>query len=139
MDDFQKLLNAWNVKHFTAKEFFYKGGSNDHLHLNTDPPVELWPNMEQTAKTLETARIRFGKPLALTSIYRSPGYNKRVGGVANSQHVRFNAVDISTASPAKLYLVLMEMRRDGLFKGGLGLYRTFVHMDTRGYNATWRG
>lgn len=139
MNDFQKLLDAWNVKHFTANEFFYKGGSNDYLHLNTDPPVALWPNMEHTAKTLETARIRFDQPLTLTSVYRSPGYNKRVGGVSNSQHVKFNAVDIATPSPAKLYILLMEMRRDGLFKGGLGLYRTFVHMDTRGYNATWRG
>lgn len=25
-----------------------------------------------------------------------------------------------------------------VFKGGLGLYRSFVHLDTRGYNATWR-
>lgn len=136
---FQRLLDKWGVKHFTAKEFFYKGGSDGKLHLNTDPPAELWPNMEQTAKMLDEARKRLGKAIRISSAYRSPAYNKRIGGVPNSTHVRFNATDLVTAQPAKLYLVLMDMRREGLFKGGLGLYRSFVHMDTRGNNATWRG
>ena len=26
-----------------------------------------------------------------------------------------------------------------LFQGGIGLYKTFIHLDTRGYNNTWRG
>lgn len=138
-EKFQQMLDKWGVTHFTAKEFFYRGASDERLNLNTDPPAELWPNMEQTSKVLEEARKRLGKSIRITSAYRSPAYNKRVGGVANSAHVKFNATDLVTDKPAKLYLVLMDMRREGLFKGGLGLYRSFVHMDTRGYNATWRG
>ena len=136
---FQRLLDKWGVKHFTAREFYYRGASDERLRLNTDPPAELWPNMEQTAKVLDEARRRLKAPIRLTSIYRSPAYNKRIGGVPNSQHRKFNAADCVTDQPAKLYLVLMEMRREGLFKGGLGLYRSFVHVDTRGHNATWRG
>jgi len=30
-----------------------------------------------------------------------------------------------------------KMREEGLFRGGLGLYKTFIHLDTRGRNATW--
>ena len=137
-DKFQRLLNKWGVKHFTAAEFFYRGGSDEKLKLNTEPPENLWPNMEATAKTLEEARKRFGKPIRITSAYRSPAYNKRINGVSNSTHVKFNAVDLVTDSPAALYLVLLNLRRDGFFKGGLGLYRSFVHLDTRGHNATWR-
>lgn len=138
-DRFQRLLDSWGVKSFKAREFFYRGGSDQRLQLNTDPPDSLWPNMEATAKVLQEARRRLKAPIRITSAYRSPAYNKRIGGVSNSTHVRFNAVDLVTDAPAKLYLILMEMRREGLFKGGLGLYRSFVHLDTRGHNATWRG
>jgi lysozyme len=136
---FQRDLDRWGVKHFAAKEFFYRGASDEKLNLNTDPPAELWPNMERTAKVLDEARKRLGASIRITSAYRSPAYNKRIGGVSNSTHVRFNATDLVTDSPAKLYLVLLDLRREGLFKGGLGLYRSFVHLDTRGVNATWRG
>ena len=138
-EQFQRHLDEWGVTHFTAREFFYRGASDERFQLNTDPPAELWPNMEQTAKVLEQARKRLGASIRITSAYRSPAYNKRIGGVANSTHVKFNATDLVTAEPASLYLVLMDMRREGVFKGGLGLYRSFVHMDTRGHNATWRG
>jgi lysozyme len=136
---FQRVLDRWGVRHFAAKEFFYRGASDEKLNLNTDPPAELWPNMERTAKVLDEARKRLGASIRITSAYRSPAYNKRIGGVSNSTHVRFNATDLVTDSPAKLYLVLLDLRREGLFKGGLGLYRSFVHVDTRGVNATWRG
>jgi len=136
---FQRHLDKWGVKHFTAREFFYRGASDAKLQLNTDPPVELWRSMETTAKVLEEARKRLGAPIRLTSIFRSEAYNRRIGGVKNSSHCRFNAADCVTEHPAKLYLLLMDMRREGMFKGGLGLYRSFVHLDTRGHNATWRG
>ena len=136
---FQRLLDKWGVKNFTAREFFYRGASDERLQLNTDPPAELWPNMEQTAKVLDEARRRLKAPIRLTSIFRSEAYNRRIGGVRNSSHRLFNAADCVTEHPAKLYLLLMDMRREGLFKGGLGLYRSFVHLDTRGHNATWRG
>lgn len=136
---FQRLLDKWGVKNFSAKEFFYRGGSDQRLQLNTDPPASLWPNMEQTAKTLQEVRTRLGKPIRITSAYRSPAYNKRIGGVSNSTHVQFNALDLVSDKPTALYLLLLDFRREGLFKGGLGLYRSFVHLDTRGHNATWRG
>ena len=136
---FQRVLDRWGVKHFAAKEFFYRGASDEKLNLNTDPPAALWPNMEATAKVLDEARKRLGASIRITSAYRSPAYNKRIGGVSNSTHVRFNATDLVTAQPASLYLVLLDLRREGMFKGGLGLYRSFVHLDTRGTNATWRG
>lgn len=136
---FQKLLTSWGVTNFTAAEFFYRGASDAKLQLNTDPPAALWPNMEQTAKVLQEARNRLGKPIRITSAFRNPVYNRKIGGVANSTHVQFNATDLVTAQPASLYLILLDLRREGFFKGGLGLYRSFVHIDSRGVNATWRG
>jgi hypothetical protein len=136
---FQRRLDQWGVKHFTAREFFFRGASDAQLKLNTDPPASLWPNMQATAKAADEARRRLKAPIRITSAYRNPVYNRRIGGVSNSTHVRFNALDLVCAEPASLYLILLDMRREGLFKGGLGLYRSFVHLDTRGVNATWRG
>lgn len=136
---FQRLLDRWGVKYFNAREFFYRGASDEHLKLNSDPPASLWPNMETTAKTLDEARKRLKAPIRLTSIFRNEAYNRRVGGVRNSTHRMFSACDCVTANVAQLYLVLLDLRREGYFKGGLGLYRSFVHIDSRGHNATWRG
>jgi hypothetical protein len=135
---FQKLLTSWGATNFTAEEFFFRGASDAKLQLNTDPPAALWPNMETTAKVLQEARNRLGKPIRITSAYRDAAYNRKIGGVPNSTHVQFNALDLVTDKPAALYLLLLDLRREGLFKGGLGLYRSFVHLDSRGHNATWR-
>lgn len=137
MDQFQTMLTKAGVKHFTAEEFFFKGASNAKLQLNTDPPKSLWKNMIPTALVVDEARARLGKPLRILSAYRSPAYNRRIGGARFSQHMQFTALDLGTDQPAKLYKILLEMRRDGKFKGGLGLYRNFVHVDTRGVNANW--
>jgi uncharacterized protein YcbK (DUF882 family) len=42
--------------------------------------------------------------------------------------------------PQQVYERLLEWRKSGKFTGGLGLYPSsgFVHIDTRGSNATWR-
>lgn len=136
---FQRQLDRWGVRNFNAREFFYRGASDAQLRLNTDPPAALWSRMEATAKAAQAARDRLRAPINITSAYRSPEYNRRIGGVRNSTHTQFNALDLSCAEPAKLYLILLDLRREGLFRGGLGLYRNFVHIDTRGTNATWRG
>lgn len=39
-----------------------------------------------------------GHPLRINSAYRTPEYNKMVGGAANSQHVAGNAIDLSCPS-----------------------------------------
>jgi hypothetical protein len=139
MDEFQQLLDKAGVKHFTAKELFYRGASDAKLKLNTDPPRALWRNILPTAIVADEARRRFGKPLRVNSAYRNAALNRAIGGASHSQHMRFCALDLGTPAPAKLYLILLDMRRAGLFRGGIGLYRTFVHVDTRGTNATWRG
>lgn len=45
------------------------------------------------AKVLEPVRAHFGKPIVISSGYRSPAVNKAVGGAASSQHVKGEAAD----------------------------------------------
>lgn len=43
---------------------------------------------------LQPLREWWGKPIVITSGYRSPELNKAVGGVQNSQHMKGQAVDL---------------------------------------------
>lgn len=138
-EKFQKELDKIKVKNFTADEVFFRGASDKKLKLNTEPPEKLWENMLPTVKIADAAREKLGKPLKIVSAYRSPAYNKAIGGEKKSYHMKFNALDLRTSTPKALHKILSQMRSNGQFKGGLGLYKTFVHVDTRGYNADWRG
>ena len=136
MAEFQKLLDENGIRYFTADEVFFRGASDARLHLNTDPPRGLWPSLIKVLKVADEARDRLGKSLRINSAYRSPSYNRAIGGAAASQHMKGAALDLS-GSPATLYRIIQEMRSQGLFKGGIGKYNTFVHVDVRGRNADW--
>lgn len=151
----QRLLTREGIRFFKAPEFFVKGSSHSQkghraFGLNTDPPEELFAHILPTARILDLARERLGAPITVSSAYRSPAYNRAIGSSnppnprvltgRGSQHPRFSACDVqSPAGVARLYAVLAAIRREGRFAGGLGRYNTFVHIDTRGYNASWRG
>jgi uncharacterized protein YcbK (DUF882 family) len=89
---------------------------------------------------LDALRDRLGKSVAITNAFRASTYNTCIGGVSASQHMRFSALDISVKgmNPVDCAMELRKMRdTEKLFHGGIGLYNTFVHVDTRGVNATW--
>jgi uncharacterized protein YcbK (DUF882 family) len=136
--DFQKLLDEAGIRYFTADEVFFRGARDARLQLNTDPPRGLWPSLLAVVKIADEARHRLGKPLKINSGFRSVAYNRAIRGAANSLHTKAAALDLS-GSPVTLHRILTEMRREGLFRGGLGRYKTFVHVDVRGKNADWVG
>lgn len=88
---------------------------------------------------LEEIRTRAGDhPLHITSGYRPPTYNRKVGGVSNSTHIDGLAADIYSdyMGVDELYDICDRVIGD---RGGVGYYPTqgFIHVDLRGYRARW--
>ena len=133
--EFIKWFDGLQLKNFTAEEVLsYFNRKNNDI-----PPSNLWENAVRVLQLVDMLRDKLGKPIRITSSYRSPAYNAGVGGAKRSQHLQFGALDIQCmgASPNKVHTLLKKWRDAGVFKGGLKQYSTFVHFDTRGHNTTW--
>jgi len=134
--------NLPDIRHFKWHEFLIKGGSHAANGLNTDPPEHLWENVVPLARALDEFRDQIGVPVVLTSVYRSPAYNARIGGATRSQHMAFTAADFKVVGAgaggtATWANRMKAIRAGGLFEGGIGTYNTFVHIDVRGTRANW--
>ena len=133
------------MKHFHPREITSQGERVRNGEKNSLPPESKWEAIVPVLWIADLARRELGFSLIITSAYRSPAYNAAVGSTAgnNSQHVANTALDLIPGGGTvdDLYGQLQEMRLGLAFKGGLGLYRSsgFVHVDTRGTNATWEG
>lgn len=79
----------------------------------------------------------FRTSVIITSGCRCVEHNVAVGGSKNSQHVKARAGDckFKNTTPEEVYEYLDEKYPDSL---GLGLYNTFIHIDTRTGKARWR-
>lgn len=90
-----------------------------------------------------------GLPLVILSGYRTEAYNSTLEGAASkSQHVQGRAIDLAHGklSARDVFDRIREAQARGELPmlGGVGLYRTFVHIDTRpkvppGHLAVWTG
>jgi uncharacterized protein YcbK (DUF882 family) len=93
--------------------------------------------IEAIAEKLEEVRKFLGdKPMTITSWYRTPEVNSRIGGASNSRHMIGDAVDftIEDCNPFDVYAKLDAWWGD---RGGLGKGSSFTHIDLRGYAARW--
>ena len=137
---YRKFLEGLQLRHFAPGEVIRQADRSRGGVSNSLPPEELWVNLVPTLWVVDQARQHAGKAITITSAYRSEDYNRAVGGASRSQHKRNSALDLIPGrgmTPRRLYNILLNLRQAGAFRGGLGLYSSFVHVDTRGSNATW--
>lgn len=123
------------IRYFTRAEFKCKCGGR---YCN-GYPVEMDP---EELRVVDEIRRRAGVPLRVNSGLRCPGWNADpiVGGAANSLHTTGRAVDLSgSISPEKLKAVAEEVTKEMIpGRGGIGLYRWGIHVDTGKYSR-WNG
>ncbi|MEM9220556.1 MAG: D-Ala-D-Ala carboxypeptidase family metallohydrolase [Cyanobacteria bacterium P01_F01_bin.150] len=95
-------------------------------------------NILRMADTMQDIRELFGnRPIKITSWYRDPVFNRRVGGPTQSIHLTGGAVNfyIAGVSPTEVYQRLGPWWGS---QGGLAIASGFTHIDNRGYRARWR-
>ncbi len=97
--------NAQLSQHFKLGEFT----ENKHPEVYNIPSHEAIANMKRVCQWLEVLRKRYNEnygvgeePIRINSGYRSPQLNKKVGGVASSNHVTGCAVDIKVLNTEQL-------------------------------------
>lgn len=124
------------TEHFRVSEFVNKEDGN---RMYTDP--DFIPFVLQ----LQEFRYWYGRPITITSGYRTVKFNKKVGGASNSMHLQGLAVDFKLPmSELKKY---SSARREEFYnnvknkwfslcdahgvKGSVVFYDSFIHLDYR--------
>ena len=108
--EFDKL----GIKHFTSDEF------RCHCCGELFISVEL-------LQLLDKARILAGVPFKITSGYRCPSHNAKVGGVPKSSHLSGLAVDVAVSGDRNRGAILIPLLVAGFRRVGIG--PTMLHVD----------
>lgn len=119
--------------HFFLHEFTKSATAARH-GLENRPSDEVIHNLRLLCQNvLEPLRQQLHSPIVVTSGYRSPEVNQRVGGARKSQHIRGEAADIVLPTPlmAQAYMYI----RDCLPFDQLIMERTWIHVSYKhGHN-----
>lgn len=121
-------------RHFSWREVASKDGAPYPMKWRSTRLVQL-------LRLAEEIRERCGGlPLTVSSAYRSPAHNRRIGGARHSQHVEGLALDLKPPkgwSVTRFHALIKTFAR----VRGLGKYRTFVHVDIRetSRRVSWSG
>lgn len=87
---------------------------------------------------LQQIRDHFKAPVTINSGYRTEAKNKAVGGATYSQHKYGTAADITVKGVApKDVAAYAETILVGM--GGIGIYKSFTHIDVRKTKSRWNG
>ena len=118
---------------FSLQEFQSKDGAPF--------PNDVMNNLVTLAQQLQVLRDHLGKPITVTSGYRSKEHNKKIGGALDSYHVRGMASDIQVEGmkPKEVAEAIEGLIKEGkMMEGGIGIYRSWIHYDYRGKRIRWK-
>lgn len=113
-------------KNFTVKEFACSDGT-DTVFISL-----------ALVNLLQKIRDHFGKAVIINSAYRTEDHNKSIGGATYSQHKYGLAVDIhiNGVTPKEIAAYVETLIPSS---GGIGIYKSFTHVDVRRVKSRWNG
>lgn len=122
---FPHQITDWTAEHFSPHEFASKG--NGKVHVS-----------RRMIDALDQVREAVGHPLRITSGYRDPQQNRRVGGARQSRHMVGDAVDIDITglSDTQRYFLMWHLLAQGFTSFG-SYEKSFIHADMRPLARVW--
>jgi uncharacterized protein YcbK (DUF882 family) len=113
-------------KNFTVKEFACSDGT-DTVFISL-----------ALVNLLQKIRDHFDKAVIINSAYRTEAHNKSIGGATYSQHKYGLAADIhiNGVTPKEIAAYVETLLPSS---GGIGIYKSFCHIDVRRVKSRWNG
>lgn len=117
-----KTGTFWDeIKYFEKSEFKCRCGGKYCNGYPAEP-------QEKLVRLLDKVRDHFGKPITISSGVRCKQHNANVGGVSNSRHLTFRAVDFCVSGlPASLVLPYVQSLSGVRY--AYAIDSSYIHMD----------
>ena len=110
------------------------GAENVELNVFNVDVAKVNPTLKERVAAMAADFFKkTGNKLIITSGYRSPERNAKVGGAKNSAHLRGNAVDVSTNGMSTNDKIKLIQIASAVGIGGIGAYSSGgIHFDVEG-------
>lgn len=138
--DYTRYLVGLKLQYLTPEQVIMAHAKAHGAIWNTLPPKAWWTRMGYTLRVVDRIAQYLRAPVKeIVSAYRCPAYNAHCPGAkSGSWHQANLAIDVVfPMAPSTVTSMCRDLRDRGLFKGGVGGYDTFTHVDTRGENINW--
>ncbi len=135
-----RYLNSLKLQHVCPAQVLETHAKEKGGVWNTVPPKVWWNRMGYVLKVADRVAREMGvAKVEIISAYRAPAYNARCPGAkSGSWHQANVAVDVKfPVRASQVTATARELRDLGLFRGGVGGYWDFTHIDARGQNIDW--
>jgi hypothetical protein len=135
---YQRYLHTLNLGRVSPEQVIESHAKSHSGVWNTLPPNKWWNRMGYILKVADRIALEM-KDVEVISAYRTPPYNAQCyGAKSGSWHQANIAVDLKfPVRASKVTATARELRDLGLFRGGVGGYWNFTHIDARGQNVNW--
>ena len=117
-----------------SRNFSLKEMTVTQVSAENEPFGVQFENLQNLVdNVLQPLRDLYGKPIRVTSGFRSLVVNKKVGKAANSQHCKGEAADLVAANNAEIFKLIREnLTFDQLiWEGGNDEFPAWVHVSFR--------
>ena len=140
LPEYNRYLGGLKLRTISSQQVIEAHAKQKGSVWNSLPPKSWWTRMGYTLRVTDRIAQEMNvREVEVVSGYRNPAYNARCAGAkAGSWHQANVALDVKfPVRASQVAATARNLRSRGLFKGGVGGYWNFTHIDTRGENVNW--